>query len=440
MDLSLGGIDALRFPTPLPDTLLEIEQSQPSVEITDIAGAVLHQLEASGLLEQVHPRQSVAIGVGSRGIANLTALVQAVAKSFRSIGAQPFAFPAMGSHGGATASGQRDMLSGLGVTEESVGMPIRASMDVVEVGRLPDGPTLFMDAEASAADHTFLINRVKPHTDFDAELESGLAKMAVIGLGKRNGAEQMHALGAVGFRRLLGPAARVYESSTNLLGGVAVVENAQEATSEIAVLAASEIGGARERELLVHARERMGRLPFDDIDLLVLGRIGKNISGTGMDTNVVGRLMIPREREPDGGPNLATIVVLDLSAESHGNAAGVGLANVTTARLVRKIDWSSTYTNAVTSGIFGMFRVSLPIVMPDDRAAIEVGLRGCGRPLERARIVFARDTLDLRRLWVSPTLQDDVGRDPTLHVRREVPLTFAQDGGLTAPWDQPHPA
>ena len=430
----LTQIQSLDFPTPLPRTLLAIEQRFEGPRVEDVAAAARDALAESGLLERLAPGAGVAVGVGSRGIANLPAIVAAVVERLRAAGAQPFVFPAMGSHGGATAEGQRMVLAELGVTAESTGAEVRATMEVAQIGELPGGPPLFQDLVSAAADATLLINRVKPHTDFRSHIESGLAKMAVIGLGKQRGAAAMHSWGAAGFQRFLEPAARIYAANTNLIGGLAILENAYDQTAEIAGLTAEQIGGPREAWLLERAKQLMASLPFAAIDVLVVRQIGKNISGTGMDTNIVGRLMIPREPETFGGPDVAVIAALDLTDATHGNAAGIGLANVTTARLAARIDWAFTYTNAVTSGIFGMQRVSLPITMPDDRRALEVALCGCGQPSEAARIVLIHDTLTLSRLWVSPNLRDAVEAHPRLAIVEETPLTFDGNGTMTSPW------
>lgn len=424
----------LDFPTPLPQALLEIEQHFDAPRVEDVAAATRTALGECGLLEGIVPGVSVAVGVGSRGITNLPVIVRELIRRLRAVGAQPFVFPAMGSHGGATTEGQRALLSELGVTSESIDAEIRATMEVIEIGQIPNGPALFQNAISAAADHTLLVNRVKPHTDFRSHIESGLAKMAVIGLGNQRGATIMHAYGSNGFQRFLAPAARIYEASTNLIGGLAILENAYDETADIMGLSVSEIGRTKEAQLQQRAKALMGRLPFPEIDVLVVCRMGKNISGTGMDTNIIGRLMIPRQPEDFGGPDIAVIAVLDLTEETHGNALGIGLANVTTARLVKKIDWVATYTNAITTGISCMQRASLPITMSDDRCALQVAVHGCGQPYEMARIVLIRDTLTLGRLWVSPILRRAVEDHPHLSVVSKVPLTFTPRGSMVSPW------
>jgi hypothetical protein len=340
----------------------------------------------------------------------------------------------MGSHAGATAAGQRQMLINLGVDPALVGAEIRATMDIISIGQVPHGPELYQDAIAAQADHTLLINRVKPHTSFRSHIESGLAKMCAIGMGKQPGAALFHSMGVEGMRRFLAPAARIYQANTNLIGGLAILENAYHQTAEIVGLTAAEIGAEREAELLVKAKSLMASLPFDAIDVLVVKQLGKDISGTGLDTNVINRLKIPRQPEPTDEPDIAVIAVLDLTEETHGNANGLGLANVTTARVAAKIDFEATYTNAISSGILGMWRAHLPLTMADDRQALQVALRGCAQPQASARIVFIHDTLSLAEFYVSPSLRPAVEAHPRLSITGEIGLTFDEEGSMTKPW------
>lgn len=427
-------IQQLDFPAPLPETLLEVHQHFDAPKVADVAAAARAALEESDILAHMQPGDNVAVGVGSRGIANLPIIVKAVITRLREAKLMPYIVPAMGSHGGATAEGQVEMLAQLGVTEARVGAPIRATMDVEVIGYLPDGPALCQGRDSLTADHVILISRVKPHTDFRGRLESGPSKMSVIGLGKRQGAEMMHAGGGANFQKYLAPAARVYEANSNLAGAICIVENAYDETAEIAGLTDREIGLEREEALLEKAKSLLAGLPFPAIDVLVVRDIGKNLSGTGMDTNVISRLMIPRQPEAFGHVDVAVIALLDMADESHGNAAGMGLANVTTARLAEKVDWIATYTNAVTSGIFGMWRVSLPITMADDRRALQVAQRGCAVPPGASRWVFIRDTMTLDRFWVSPSLRPVVEDYPRLDIAGETALAFDEDGVMVSPW------
>lgn len=430
----LEQVQTLNFPAELPPTLLQIHQQFDDLCLADVPAAVQATWAESGLLARIGPGQRVAIGVGSRGITNLAAIVSATVTEVRARGAEPFITPAMGSHAGATADGQCLMLANLGITPASVGAPVEATMAVRQIGQLPDGPPLFQDELSAAADHTLLINRVKPHTSFRSVIESGLAKMAVVGLGKQRGAAALHSQGTRFLRESLAPAARIYEQRSNLLGGLALVENARHETVEVVALSAAQIGGPAEASLLKKAGALMPALPFDKIDVLVVRQLGKNISGTGMDTNVIGRVKIPREPEAFGGPDVAVIAVLDLTPQTHGNANGIGLANVTTARVAAQIDWQATYTNSVSSGVLGMWRASLPLTMPNDRQALSVALRGCGVPPAEARWVFVEDTLNLERLWVSPGLLKDVTAHPGLTVEQEVALRFDNAGSMQQPW------
>ena len=430
----LEQIQALDFPAPLPEKLLVVEQRFDAPQVADITLAAREALESSGILGRMQPGQTVAVGTGSRGIANLATIVRAVVDRLKEAGLKPYVVPAMGSHGGATADGQRQILAELGVTEETMGVEIRATMEVKQIGQIVDGPPLYQGVDSMAADHALLVSRIKPHTDFRSHLESGPSKMCVIGWGKQFGAALMHAGGGANFQKYLEPAARIYETNTNFVGAICPIENAYDGTAEIVGLLDTEVGTAKEAALLEKAKELMASLPFPEIDVLVVQELGKNISGTGMDTNIISRLMIPRQPEAFGKVDVAVIAVMDLTEETHGNVAGLGLANVTTARVAQKIDWVSTYTNCITSGIFGMFRVSLPITMPDDKRTLQVALRGCARPFDEARMVFIRDTLTVDHLWVSPNLREAVEEHPRLTLLDEVPLAFGVKNNMTSPW------
>lgn len=431
----LEQIPQLRFPAPLPATLLEVHQAFEGPRVDDPAAAARRALETSGILARIKAGDSVAVGVGSRGIANIVAIARAVVERLKEHGARPFVVAAMGSHGGATAEGQRELLAGMGITEASIGCEFRITMEVREIGRIPGGPALHQDIHSAAADHTILISRIKPHTDFHGKLESGPAKMEVIGLGKRHGAEMMHAWGTVGFQRFLAPAARIYEANTNVRGAIAIIENACEETAEIVGLTADQIGAEVEERLLQKAKSLMMSLPFKSIDILVIRELGKNISGAGMDPNVLGKLEVNRQPEPDDRNDIGALVLLDLTEATHGNASGIGLANVTTARAVRKIDFIATYTNAITATTFGLKRSVIPITMADDRRALEVAVRCCGAPPDREpTFVFARNTLAVGHLWMSPNLRPQIEAHPRLTILGEAPLAFDEAGCMTSPW------
>ncbi len=430
----LKQIQELNFPAPLPERMLQVRQTFDTRKVDDLPGRVHEAWTESGIYGRMKPGAVVGVGVGSRGIANIPVLAKASVDWLRAHGFQPFVFPAMGSHGGATADGQKLMMAELGVTAQSVGCEIQATMEVQPIGEIEDGPVLFQGVESMAADHCVLISRIKPHTDFRGTLESGPSKMSVIGLGKQHGASVMHAGGGENFQKYLAPAARIYETETNLLGALCPIENAYDETARIEFLNDREIGTSREAELLVDAKERMASLPFEAIDILVVKEMGKNVSGTGMDTNVVSRLMIPRQPEAFGAVDVGLIAVLDLTPETHGNVAGLGLANVTTARVAEKIDWVATYTNAITSGIFGMFRVHLPITMPADEQSLQVAIRGCAKPPEEARMVFIQNTLLVDEFYASPSLREEIEAHPRLSISGELPLSFSNVGVMASPW------
>jgi hypothetical protein len=385
----------------------KVRQSFPRPRIDDVEAAVVAQL--TNVRDAIKPGASIAIAAGSRGVANIGRIVTAVAKFVREAGAKPFVFPAMGSHGGATAEGQAEVLASYGITEQNVGCPIRASMEVVSLPHDGLKTKLFMDRLAWESDGVILINRIKPHTDFHGRFESGLFKMSVIGLGKDRQAAEMHRYAVHGLRDLVPEAAKRVFATGKIILGVGIVENAYDETAIIEAIPAVNVA-TREPELLDIAKQNMPRLPVDDIDVLIVDRFGKNISGTGMDTNIIGRLHIRGEPEPES-PRIKMIVVADLTEESHGNATGLGFADVTTRRLRDKIDFAATYKNVFTAGFPD--RAKLPFAAETDRQAVELALLAAGCDVSgQARVVRIRDTLHLDELLVS----DDIL--PALNGRR----------------------
>jgi hypothetical protein len=431
---TLGPFEAVRsliFDAPFP-RMLPVRQRFDAPRVDDVAAATRHALEP--LRERIRPGMTVAITAGSRGIQDKPAVVRAAGEWLRSLGAEPFVVPAMGSHGGATAEGQVELLAELGMTEHTLGMPIRATMETVEVDRLPGGPAVHLDAHAAKADGILAVNRVKAHTDFSGEIESGVAKILAIGLAKQRGAEGIHAYGPANLGVWIPRVARRLVDTGKVLGGLAIVENAFDQAARIELLAAGDIGGPAETALLAEAKRLMARLPFDAVDVAVVDAMGKNISGAGMDTNVIGRMMIRGSAEFDR-PRIATIAVLDVTDVSHGNAVGVGLADFVPFRVLEKIDLHATYVNAMTSGLGGPQRGQLPMALPTDRSAIAAAILTCGRAdLERVGLVRLRNTLDLGHLLVSESLRPQVEGRPDLEITGDAePLRFDDDGQLL-PW------
>jgi hypothetical protein len=345
----------------------------------------------------------------------------------------------MGSHGGATAEGQRAVLADLGITEETVGAPVRATMDTVEVGRLADGTPVHHDALAAAADGILLVNRVKPHTDFHGAVESGLAKILAIGLGNHRGAQVLHAGGVAALGGAIREAADVVLARGRVLGGLGIVENAHEETAEVELVPADQVGREAETTLLRRAGSLLGLLPFTDLDVLVVDEMGKDKSGTGMDTNVLGRCWVPGVPEFTE-PEVRVVTVHGLSAASHGNAAGIGLADLAPARLLDEIDVRATYLNAITSGTGGLRRSRLPMLLEDDRAVLRAAVQMCGRRDQAAvRLARIRDTLSPDELLVSPALLDEVDGHAELDVVGPA-LRLTTDDGRLSPWPAATPS
>jgi len=365
---------------------------------------VREQLRKEEIASAVRPGMSVAITAGSRGIASIDEIIRAVIEGLKERGAEPFIVPAMGSHGGATAEGQVEILASLGVTEESCGAPIRSSMETVEIGETARGVPVFMDRIASEADGVVVVNRIKAHTDFRAEVESGLLKMASIGLGKHAQALALHGYGVEGIRDFMVEVGEEVMHSGHILFGLGIVENAYDEPAAIEAIPTREIP-RRERELLREYMGMMPVLPISDIDILYVDALGKNYSGTGMDTNVIGRFRILGVDEPET-PNVKYLIVGDVSEESHGNALGVGLADLTTERLVGQIDRNAMNANVVTSTF--LERAKVPMVLSTDEEALQTAVRcNWGVPPEETRFVRIPNTLHLEHLYVSENLVEE---------------------------------
>jgi hypothetical protein len=411
---------------PLP-TMVRMRQTFPRPRVEDLDAALAAEWWKEGIGASVRPGMEVAITAGSRGVARIDEIIAALVRLVRDAGASPFIVPAMGSHGGATAEGQVEILRSLGVTEEACGAPIRSSMEVAELGRTPGGVPVYMDRNAHGADGVILVNRIKAHTDFRGRVESGLMKMSAIGLGKHKQALALHALGVTGIRDHMVEVARHVAASGKVLFGVGSVENGYE---EPAILEAVRPGAFEEREaaLLQEWMKLMPRLPVEDVDILVVDRIGKNFSGTGMDTNVIGRFGMAGVDDPQS-PRVKYLLASDLSEESHGNATGVGLADLTTLRLFERIDWKAMNENVLTSTF--LERAKVPMVRAHDREAVEAAVRcNWGVAPEDTRLVRVPNTLHLEYADVAEPLMAEAEANGAERLNGSAPLPFGPDGYL----------
>jgi hypothetical protein len=416
-DWLFEGALMMSFPKIVLPRMVEVRQDIPSPRLEDFISELRRELGKAGLSERIKAGAKIAITAGSRGISHYAEILATVVDEVKEAGGEPFLIPTMGSHGGATPEGQIEVLRSLGITTETVGAPIRATMEVDEICRLDNSTPVYVDRSALRADGIIVVARVKPHTDFKGRIESGLMKMIVIGLGKQKGAEMIHRYKSEGYHRLLPQAARLILEKAPIILGVAVVENAYH---EIAIVRAIEPENIEREEikLLEKAKALLGRIPFKDIDVLIVDEIGKEISGTGMDTNVIGRFWLPGESDPLA-PNISTIVVLDLTEETHGNAGGIGLADLTTQRLVDKIDYPAMFVNALTGG--HAIPAKMPLFLPSDRDAIIAALHICGAiNIQHAKVVRIKNTLELDRLWISESLYEMVEADPQLQKRLKI--------------------
>lgn len=399
-----GGLDI-----PLP-RMVHVRQKFATPKLDNVTRAVVEQFQRPEVRGKVKPGMTIAVGCGSRGINNIAECTKAVISELKALGAKPFIFPAMGSHGGATPEGQQEVLEGYGITEAAMGCPIKSSMEVVELGKLEDGMPVYMDKNAAEADAVVVIPRIKPHTNFRAPIESGIVKMLTIGMGKIMGATTLHTYGMDMFGELLPKAAKLIMAKKNFLFGVAMVENAADETAIIEIVPAEQTF-EREPVLLAKAKELMPRLQFDEIDVLVVEKIGKNISGSGMDPNITGRNC--RGVEWNMKPHIKKIAVLGLTPETHGNACGIGGADVTTMKLYKELDVAKTYANIITSTYLD--GGAIPIIMNTDREAIQLAVKTVVRVKPQdTRIVRIPTTLEIVDLHVSEPLLPYIKANPSM--------------------------
>lgn len=373
----------------------DVEQTFETSQINDIAKTV-DAVFASFDRSTIKQGATVGITVGSRGIDRIVPLLQAVARNLNALGLRPFIIPSMGSHGGSTAEGQTAILSKLGITEKSAGCPVVSSIETVSLGVLEEGAEVFVAKDALEADYIFVMNRVKPHTLFHGEVESGLCKMLAIGLGKPRGADNLHNFP---LETVIKPAALRILEHINLLAGLAVVENAVEKLHSIKLCTKEDVVKT-DSSLLSVSAAILPRIPLDSLDLLIVDEMGKNISGTGMDTNVIGAW---RRMAGERKPEYKTLVVLNLTPQSQGNAHGIGMADLIPQRLADSIDTTATYANSLTTGVWASGR--LPITLPTDKAVIDAALAKAPKQIRAVRIT---NTLSLQHFWATEAVLDDL--------------------------------
>jgi hypothetical protein len=410
--------------------MFRVRQKLERPRIEDVPGEVEAQLAALGLAQRIQSGQRVAITVGSRGIANIHLITKAIVSHIKGLGAEPFIVPAMGSHGGGTAEGQQAIVEGYGITESFVGCPILATMDTVVVCNTDEGIPVHFDRHAFEADHVVVSGRVKPHTNFVGDIESGLMKMMLIGLGKYAGAQIYHrAIQDYSFDQIIRSVAGQVMQKCGIVAGVGIVENGYDETALIEAVLPESLE-AREKELLKFAKRWMPRLPFDQADVLLLDSIGKNISGSGMDTNVVGRKFYDHKPAADEWPKVKRIAVRQLTSETHGNAAGIGLADFCHSRIVEATNWEITKINCITGG--HPTGAALPAHYASDREMLSKAMCCIGLvDPPQAKVLWVQDTLHLAEAECSEAYLPEAQERDNLEVLDEPrPLEFDQAGDL----------
>lgn len=407
---------------------VEFSVRRGSIRREDIPSVIRKTIGERGVLDRFQPGKSVALTCGSREINNIDKIMRSVVDILKEHGMKPFIFAAMGSHGGACAEGQLEILAGYHVTEESMGVPVVATMDTVVIGQTPKGMDVHMEANANQADYILPIGRIKPHTDFRGSIESGLIKMLCIGCGKQHGANLCHTYGFPSMPENITQAARVIMEKKNVPFGLGIIEDAFHGTYQLTAIP-GEMIEEEETELLKIAKSLIPTIPFDKVDVLVLDEIGKDISGSGMDPNVTGRSgMLGISR-----PFIERIAVLGLSEKSHHNGCGIGLADITTQRFFEDMNYYVSYPNGLTSHDPASMRI--PPVMPNDRCAVKMALQTCMNHTKDLgyRVVWMKNTLKLDSFYISEALMDEVDKNPAITVKGK-PESVAFDEEGNVPW------
>jgi len=410
--------------------MMRVRQTFDDTTLDNVSEEINTQLTNLAMQTAVKPGQTVAVACSSRGIDNYATIVKAVISYLKQLKLAPFIIPAMGSHGAATATGQKRVLAHLGIVAEDVGAPIRSSLEVVRLGETEDRLPVYLDKLASQADHIVLINRIKKHTEFEHEFESGLLKMMAIGLGKQEGAAAYHeAMLTFGYPRIILTVARKIMQSANILFGLGVVENGYGQTAQIGICGSDGIL-EMEKRLFKSAKAFAPKLPFDEADIIIIDEMGKDISGTGFDTKVVGRIGLPLVAAEPQSPRIKRIVVCDLTEGSEGNAVGVGIVDIITQRLLDKIDMEALNINTITGVCPEMGKI--PLTMKNDREAIEVAIKCVGLiPKDKLKVMRIKNTALLSEVDVSQAYEAELAKRRDLEVVvGKRPMGFDADGNL----------
>jgi proteasome assembly chaperone (PAC2) family protein len=397
--------------------------------IPDIPEYIHQAFKSSDLPNRIKPGDKIGITVGSRGITNIKSIAQQIINELMTLKTRPLILAAMGSHGGATSQGQKEILGSYDITEKEMGVPILSSMETTQIGTIKNQIPVYFSTEAMALDGIIALNRVKLHTDFKSDaMESGMSKILVIGLGKRDGAESIHSLGVYGLKNIIPQAAKLIIEKAPIIQGIGIVENGFDETMEIKFSPPEHII-TTDNQLLKKCKEVFPSLPCENIDVCLVQEMGKNISGTGLDTNVIGRLDINGEKEV-GKPKINKLVVFDITEQSHGNALGVGLSDVTTRKLVNKINFITTYANTITSTFLN--RAKIPITAETEREAVEIALKTCWQPnRNKVRLLIMKNTLDLEYLYVSESIWNDIKNNKNIKSCGSwEQLSFTNDGEI----------
>ncbi|MDM5284659.1 lactate racemase domain-containing protein [Peribacillus castrilensis] len=391
--------------------MVQVRQKFRTPQIADVAGEVKKAIKEAGVLSRINEDDRVAIAVGSRGVADLPTLVRETVAAVKEAGGNPFIVPAMGSHGGATAEGQIDVLLQLGISEEAVGAPIRSSMEVIKLDELPNGLPVYIDKLAYESDKIIVINRIKPHTAFRGPVESGLMKMITIGLGKQKGAEAAHAYSFKYMAEHVPEMAKVSLSKAPIIFGLASIENAYDKPAKIVAVPAEDLEVV-EPGLLLEAKSLMPKIHFDSMDVLIVNELGKDISGDGMDPNITGNFATPYAT---GGPDVKRTVVLGLTEKTHGNANGIGMADMTTKAVMNEIKWEKGYANALTSTVTDV--VKLPMFLDTQELAVKAAIKTCNAfDLNKVRIVRIKNTLEIGEIWISESMMEEALKNDDIEI------------------------